>query len=122
MSRLELRVSEPFLRRLDAFAAARGLNRSQAIRAAVVEASPDAPPLPLAPDRDELLRLLGAAARSGSVPAIRALLDEGRRAEGADDVPRAHRLAVLSRIDELAARRRAVGGGDRTDNPPRPGP
>jgi hypothetical protein len=120
--KVQIRASEPWLRRLDALAASRGMNRSQAIRAAVTEAQPDAPPLPPAPDRDELLRLLGAAARSGSVPAIRALLDEERRAEGSGDVPRSDRLAVLSRIDELAARRRAVGGVDRTDNRPRSGP
>jgi hypothetical protein len=106
--KVQIRASEPFLRRLDALAAARGLNRSQAIRAAVVEAQPDALPLPPAPDRDELLRLLGAAARSGSVPAIRALLDESRRAEGGGAAPRRR-----SRIDELARRRASSERGRR---------
>lgn len=79
--RIEIRVTEAFLRRLDAFAQTRGMNRSAALRAAVLEASPAAPgELPPGADRDELLRLLGEAARGGSVPAIRALLDERRGA------------------------------------------
>jgi hypothetical protein len=35
-------------------------------------------PLPEPPTRDELLRILGVAARAGHVPAIRLLLDELR--------------------------------------------
>ena len=100
--RVELRASAAFVARLDALAAARGLNRSAAVRAAVVEASPEAPPLPPPPDRDELLRLLGAAARGGSVAAIRLLLAELRRdrdaAAGSDP-------DGLDFIDQLAARR-----------------
>lgn len=100
--RIQVRVTEVFLRRLDALADARGMNRSQAIRAAVSEASPSASiDLPPALERDELLRLLGEAARGGSVSAMRRLLEEYRRDSGA---PR-HRPAF---IDELA-RRRASG-------------
>ena len=94
--RLEIRASEALVRRLDAFAAERGMNRSQALRAAVLEASPDAAGPPLAPDHDELLRLLGEAARGGSVSAMRTLLAEYRRSA----VP-----AGSSVIDELARRR-----------------
>ena len=77
------------------------MNRSQALRAAVLEASPAASSdLPPVADRDELLRLLGEAARGGSVSAMRALLLEHRRDGG--DVPPGDGL-----IDELAARRAA---------------
>lgn len=77
------------------------MNRSAAIRAAVLEASPSAPgDLPPVADRDELLRLLGEAARGGSVSAMRALLLEHRRANGA--APRRDGMGV---IDDLAARR-----------------
>ena len=105
----------------------------------------DAPPLPPPPDRDELLRLLGAAARSGSVAAIRALLGvyDRERAEaearaaadddplGLDDDPFAEFDALArdriaprrSKIEELAARRRRDNGrtGSTTTNPPEEG-
>ena len=74
------------------------MNRSQAIRAAVLEASPASPgELPAIAELDELLRLLGEAARGGSVSAMRALLLEHRRG----DTP----PPATSLIDELATRR-----------------
>ena len=102
--RLELRVSVAFLRRLDALAERRGMNRSEAVRAAVLEATEtDAASAPPAPDADELARLLGEAARGGSVSAMRALLLEHRR-NGAAPPP----ADELGPIDQLAARRTAT--------------
>jgi hypothetical protein len=97
---ITLRATDAFAKRLDSVAKARGLNRSQMIKAAVLEASMDAKDLDAVPDRDELLRLLGESARSGSVTAMKALLDERRR-DGDD----AEAPLVRSAIDELAARR-----------------
>jgi hypothetical protein len=77
------------------------MNRSQAVRAAVLEAGPaGGDGLPPAPDRDELLALLGEAARAGSVSAMRALLLEQRRDGG--DAPGD---GELSFIEDLAERR-----------------
>lgn len=68
---------------------------------AVGEARDGAGALPEPPDRDEVLRLLGVAARSGSVTAMKALLDEYRR-DGDDTETK-----PTSVIDELAQRRTA---------------
>ncbi len=105
--KVEIRATAAFLRCLDDLAVARGMNRSEAIRAAVVEASPDplAENLPPAPGRDELLRLLGEAARGGSVRAICLLLEELHRGSGDDD-PLDLDGDSLSWVDALAAERR----------------
>jgi hypothetical protein len=53
-------------------------------------------------DRDEILRLLSAAARRGNVPAMRLLLEELRR-DGEEH-------ATPSIIDELASKRQEAAG------------
>jgi hypothetical protein len=50
-------------------------------------------------DREELLKLLTAAARKGNVPAMRILLEESRR-DGSDEA------APAGIIDELATKRK----------------
>jgi predicted transcriptional regulator len=70
------RASPVLQRRLDELAEAHGGSRATAIRSAVVEAT-----LPehasRVPDRDEVLELLGEAARGGSVAAMVELLRGG---------------------------------------------
>lgn len=99
---INFKATEAFVERLDAYAKAKGMNRTQAIKSAVLEASMDPATRAAVPDRDELLRLLGESARSGSVTAMKALLDERRR--DGDDSESAPARSV---IDELAARRTA---------------
>ena len=99
--RVSVRLFPPQAERLDALAEARGMTRSELLRTLVFEATlpPDAPAVP---DTDELLRLLGVAARMGKVPAIRELLAHHRRAPAAP--------SPLGVVDDLAARRAAAGG------------
>jgi hypothetical protein len=78
---------------LERLAEARNTSLSAAVRWAVTEATfPEGG----VPTRDELLRLLGMAARDGSVPAIRELLAHYRREE-----ERPKRTGTLRVLDEL---------------------
>ena len=95
-TRVSVRLFPPIAERLDALAEARGMTRSELLRTLVLEATvPDT--APSVPDTDELLRLLGVAARMGNVPAMRELL----RHQRAERPP----AGTLSVVDELAARR-----------------
>jgi predicted transcriptional regulator len=69
------RAPESVARRLDALSAAAGVDRSAMLRRLIVEASPEAVGRRELPDRDELLDLLGEAARSGNVSAIKTLME-----------------------------------------------
>ena len=72
---LSFRASAVLQRRLDQLAKARGLNRSRAIQAAILEATmPDAEGVP---SEAEVLELLGESARAGNVAAMK----------GAEEVP-----------------------------------
>src|SRR5687768_2963040 len=94
--RVSVRLFPPQAERLDALAEARGMTRSELLRTLVLEATvPDT--APSVPDADELLRLLGVAARMGNVPAIRELLAHHRSAPEA--------ASPLGVVDDLAARR-----------------
>ena len=97
--RLSVRLFPPQAERLDALAEARGVTRSELLRTLVLEATVPAA-APSVPDADELLRLLGAAARMGNVPAMRELLAHHRRAPAAP--------SPLGVVDELAERRGAA--------------
>jgi Arc/MetJ-type ribon-helix-helix transcriptional regulator len=100
MDRISIRVGDAVLHRLDALVEHGGFkNRSEAARMALLEATFTAQERDTPPTRDELLRLLGMAARGGSTTAAKMLLDE----YGRDD-PYAKRQP--SKIDQLAARRR----------------
>jgi predicted transcriptional regulator len=94
---IHIRLNPVVRRHLDRLAERRGSSRSEAVRAAIVEATFPAAGVP---DEDELLRLLGVAARAGHVPAIRLLLEEYRRDE------RRKLGGTLRIVDELAGRRR----------------
>jgi hypothetical protein len=102
--RLTVRLFPPQAERLEALAEARGMPRSRLLRMLVMEATlaDDAPAIP---DEDELLRLLGVAARMGNVPACRELLAYYRRQAG----PQSRREA-LTAVDELAERRTRRSG------------
>ena len=86
--------------RIDRLAEARQVSRSAAIKAAIVEATVPEHATAIA-DEQEVLVLLTDAARSGSVPAMKALLayDHGhaKQPDGARD--------VFDELDELASRR-----------------
>jgi hypothetical protein len=82
----------------EALAEARGTSLSAAIRVAIVEARfPEGG----VPDEEECLRLLGVAARAGSVPACRELLRTYR------EYLKPERPEWLRAVDELARRRQA---------------
>jgi hypothetical protein len=102
VTHISFRAPKAVLDRLHELAAAHGGNRTQALRAAIVEAT-----LPkgaeAVPDEHEVLVLLGEAARSGSVPAMRALLAHHRSTDPpVDELTAPDGLAAL---DELAERR-----------------
>ena len=97
-TRVSVRLFPPQAARLDALAGARGMTRSELLRTLILEATMPADATVI-PDRDELLRLLGVAARLGNVPAMRELL----RHQRAERPP----AGTLSVVDELAARRAA---------------
>lgn len=69
---ISFRASPVLQRHIDELAEARGLNRSKAIQAALVEATmpEDASAMP---SEQEVLRLLGEAARAGNVAAMKEL-------------------------------------------------
>ena len=94
------RASPTLQRRIDELAHARGLNRSKAIQAALVEATM-ADDVDAIPTEHELLCLLGESARAGNVAAMRQLraYHRGRERESDD----------FAEFDELARRR--SGGG-----------
>lgn len=101
MRTLTIRASADLLARLEALRVARGLaDRSAAVRLAVREAATIPQDRASVPDRDELLRLLGEAARDGSVTAMKTLLAEHR----GDGQPG----STGSLIGDLAARRQQV--------------
>lgn len=95
---VHLKLSPATRAHLEALAEARGTSLSQAARLAITEA---AFPARDVPDTDELLRLLGMAARAGSVPACRELLRYYRERR------KPQRPSALGGIDELARRRMA---------------
>src|SRR5688500_17893053 len=96
---ITFRASPVLQRRIDDMAAVHGGNRSKAIQAAILKAgdvSADG-----VPDDDEVLRLLGEAARAGNVAAMKELRAYHReRDSDSNETP----LAV---VDELAERRSA---------------
>ncbi|MEK6328589.1 MAG: hypothetical protein AABM66_13850 [Actinomycetota bacterium] len=98
------RASAVLQRRLDQLAAARGLNRSKAIQAAIVEATmPDASGVP---SEAEVLELLGETVRAGNVAAMKELRRYHRERDMCNDDP-------FAEFDELAERRSRRGqGGD----------
>ncbi len=107
MQRVTVRMGDDLVRRLDELASARGLkDRSEALRVAALEATLTPTERQTAPDRDELLRLLGTAARGGSVTAMRTLLDELREPPGGGDNPSE---AFIERLARDARERRANG-------------
>jgi hypothetical protein len=97
---MTVRLFPPQAERLEELAEARGTSRSHILRELVLEATlpEDAPAVP---SEDELLRLLGVAARMGRVPAIRLLLDHCREQRKQDS-------GSLAAVDELAQRRRTA--------------
>jgi hypothetical protein len=109
---VRFRASKALLARLDALAKAHAGNRSLAIKSVLMEASREADGLPPVCSREELLALLSEAARGGSVPACKTLLDELRR----DEAPSARsnafseelgqRAGKVGKVTELRARRR----------------
>jgi hypothetical protein len=95
---VHVRLNSVVRRHVERLADTRGTTLSEAVRFAVTEASfPEGG----VPTREELLRLLGMAARAGSVSAIRLLLEEYRR----DERPKLG--GTLRVVDELAKRRLA---------------
>lgn len=109
MQRVTVRMGDDLVRRLDDLADARGLkDRSEALRVAALEATLTATERQTTPDRDELLQLLGGAARAGSVTAMRTLLDELREPPpGADPADPMTTIARLAR--ERPAHRPTAG-------------
>jgi hypothetical protein len=106
MPHLTLRVPDDLFEALNGYQERHGLaSRSAAVKFALegaIAMGADGPPDP--PDRELLLQILGVAARRGSVPAIRLLLEEYRR--------RAERWPTTARaagdedeFDALCARR-----------------
>lgn len=109
MKRITLRVSQDWLEHLDALARARNFaDRSEAVRVVVREAAMTPEERLTVPDTDELLVLLGQSARDGSVTAMKALLDEHRRAETSEDAGDPFAAFDQPR-DDLAERRRRAG-------------
>ena len=92
---LHIRVAPAFRKRLEELAEARGESISQTIRSTVMAASVPEHASPV-PDEQEVLELLGGAARAGSVSAMKEL-----RAYYRDE--RSEESGVLDMVDELAA-------------------
>jgi hypothetical protein len=105
VAHLSLRASSSVVRRVDELAEKRGCSRSAAIKQAIVEATTPDHVGPV-PDEAELLALLGEAARSGSVPAMRELLAHHRQVcERPEPVE-----TFWAELDALAARRLEENG------------
>jgi predicted transcriptional regulator len=102
-----MRLGDADRERLDRLAEARGVTRSEVVRHLLAEA--DDGPLPGPPDRDELVRLLGEAARGGSVRAIEILLMRKWERGTAEPPPWATRTQIdsdpFAEVDELRRRR-----------------
>ncbi len=96
--RISVRLFTPQAEALDELAEARGMSRSATLRELVLAATlpEDAPTLP---DEQEVLELLGAAARMGSVPAMRELMAHHRERK-VSGIP-----SPLAAVDELASKR-----------------
>ena len=83
MPPVTVRLTGEHLRRLDAFAESRGIDRSKAVRSLLVglesdepdEVVPEAPAEPVRAEMDEVLLMLSDAARDGSVTAMRSLME-----------------------------------------------
>jgi metal-responsive CopG/Arc/MetJ family transcriptional regulator len=78
---LSLRLSKHLLERLDALAAARGLDRSRTLRQIIAEAAMTPEERAELPSEHELVGLLVERARSGNVSAIKTLLEREREAK-----------------------------------------
>jgi Ribbon-helix-helix protein, copG family len=102
-----MRLGDADRERLDRLAEARGVTRSEVVRHLLAEA--DDEPLPGPPDRDELVRLLGEAARGGSVRAIEILLMRKWESRTTEPPPWATRAQIdgdpFAEVDELRRRR-----------------
>jgi Ribbon-helix-helix protein, copG family len=99
-----LRLGEAELERLERLAEEAGASRADVLRRLLADGQ--ALRLPV-PGRGELLELLGGLARSGSVRAIELLLREQHADALAASAEAQAARPRVSRIDELAARRRA---------------
>src|SRR3989442_1650859 len=96
---LHIRTPPAFRRHLDGLAKARGTTISQTIRWAVMAA---ALPKGGVPTEQEILELLGEAARAGNVPAMRELRAYHRERAQTTDSP-------FAEFDQLAERRAIRG-------------
>ena len=94
---MSFRAPAAVQRRIDELADARGCSRSLAIRAAILEATMPADAAPV-PSAQEVLELLGEAARAGSVAAMKELRQYHEERRTRDDDP-------FAEFDELARRR-----------------
>lgn len=95
--RIEIKVTPAFRKQLEELAASRKTTLSGAIKSAVMEvAMPDGH----VPTDQEVLEMLGRAARAGNVSAMKELRAHHRANEAETETP----LAV---VDELAQRRTA---------------
>jgi hypothetical protein len=97
------RAGAPLRRRLDELAEGRGLNRSAAIRAAILEATRH-PSEPAVPDEHEVLVLLSESARGGNVAAMKELRAYHRECRSDRRLPDA-----VTPLDEIARRRDGPG-------------
>lgn len=99
---ISLRLMADQIERLDAAAAAHGLDRSSLLRRLVDEASLEPEERDRLPGTDELLRLLAERARAGNVAAIQALLARAER-----DAHEYSEFDTLGALQERYAARRA---------------
>jgi predicted transcriptional regulator len=99
---VSFRASPVLQRRIEELAEARGMNRSKAIQAALVEATvPEE--ASAVPSEQELLHLLGEAARAGNVAAMKELRAYHREHER--DETETPKKGSVEALDELASRR-----------------
>ena len=93
---IHVRLSPESLRKLQALAESRGVNRSRCIRQLLDEADVDAPPKPQRHlNEEELLELMTERAQGGNVSAIRWLLEVEREKD-----PRRGALEALEAMAE----------------------
>jgi hypothetical protein len=100
---VNMRLTAQDRARLERLADARGISRTEVVRHLLAEA--DDVPLPGPPDREELIRLLGEAARSGSVRACEVLLARRWERGAAEPPPKASQDDPFAEVDQLRARR-----------------